>query len=300
MPLSALLITLAAAFLHAGWNVLLGTARDPEAATAVAFLGGAIAFLPVAVATWDVDGQAAPYMAASCALELAYLARLGRPYATGSVAVVYPVARGSAPVLVLLVTTLVLGVALGAQEVVAVALVAGGVLAVRGFGRDARPRDGVLGLAIGVMIAGYTIVDDHGLDHAAALPYLEVVTGIPAVFYAVWIARQRGIPAALRARRLTGAARIATGLSAHVSGASRLRAELTARTLAAGLAAFAAYGLVLLALERAEAAPVAAVRESSVVIVVLLAAAMGRERLTPARLIGASAIVLGVIVLALP
>jgi uncharacterized membrane protein len=300
MPLSALLIALAAAVLHAGWNVLLGTARDPEAATAVAFLAGAIVFLPVAVVTWDVDGEAAPYMAASCALELLYLGLLARAYATGSVAVVYPVARGSAPVIVLLVTTLVLGVALGAQEVVAVALVAGGVLTVRGLGRDARARDAVAGLAIGLTIAGYTIVDDHGLEHAAALPYLEVVTGIPAVFYAVWIARQRGLPAALRARGLTGAARVATGFSAHRSGASRLRAELTVRTLAAGLAAFAAYGLVLLALERAEAAPVAAVRESSVVIVVLLAAAMGRERLTPVRLIGALAIVFGVIVLALP
>ena len=146
----------------------------------------------------------------------------------------------------------------------------------------------------------YTIVDDHGLDHAGALPYLEVVIGIPAVFYAIWIARQRGWPAALRARRAAGLARLRHGLAAHTSGAARLRDELTARTLAAGVAAFAAYGLILLALERADAAPVAAVRESSVVIVVLLAAAMGRERLTPARLIGASAIVLGVVVLALP
>jgi uncharacterized membrane protein len=300
VPLSALLITLAAAVLHAGWNVLLGTARDPEAATAVAFLAGAIVFLPVAVATWDVDGKAAPYMVASCALELAYLALLGRAYASASVAVVYPVARGSAPMLVLLVTTLVLGVALGAREVVAIALVACGVLAVRGLGRDAHARDALLGLAIGVAIAGYTIVDDHGLDHAAAMPYLEVVTGIPAVFYAIWIARRRGLPAALRARGLTGAARLTTALSAHRSGAGRLRAELSPRTLAAGCAAFAAYGLVLLALERAKAAPVAAVRESSVVLVVLLAAAMGREKLTPARLAGALAIVIGVLVLALP
>jgi drug/metabolite transporter (DMT)-like permease len=300
VPLSALLIALAAAVLHAGWNVLLGTARDPEAATAVAFLAGAIAFLPVAVATWDVDGEAAPYMAASCALELAYLALLGRAYATGSVAVVYPVARGSAPVLVLAVTTIVLGVALDAQEIAAVVLVAGGVLAVRGLGRDARPRDALLGLAIGVTIAGYTIVDDHGLDHADALPYLEVVTGIPAVFYAIWIARRRGLPAALRARNSTGLARLSNGLAARRSGAARLKTELTARTVGAGLAAFGAYGLVLLALERANAAPVAAVRESSVVIVVLLAAAIGRERLTTARLAGAVAIVLGVIVLALP
>ena len=300
MPLSALLITLAAAFLHAGWNVLLGTARDAEAATAVAFLAGATAFLPIAVLTWDADADAVPYMAASCALELAYLALLGRAYATGSVAVVYPVARGSAPVIVLLVTTLALGVALGAREVVAVALVAGGVLAVRGLGREARPRDAILGLAIAVSIAGYTIVDDHGLDHAGALGYLEVVTGIPAVFYAVWIARRRGLPFALRARNSTGATRVLNGIAAHSRGATGLRAELTPRTLAAGLAAFGAYGLVLLALERAEAAPVAAVRESSVVIVVLVAAAMGRERLTAARLGGAVAIVLGVVVLALP
>jgi multidrug transporter EmrE-like cation transporter len=155
-------------------------------------------------------------------LELVYLALLARAYTSGEVGVVYPIARATAPVLVLVVTGLFLSAAVSAGQAVGVVLVSAGVALLHRTGRRTGPRDTTFGLAIGCCIAGYTIVDAHGLDHAAPLAYLEIVVGVPAILYASGMARARGLPA--------------------------LRAELGPATAAAGLALFVSYGLVLLAL----------------------------------------------------
>ena len=63
MPVSALLLAFAAAFLHAAWNMLLAGAKDSEAATAVALVVAAVVFAPVAVLAWDVEPSAWPYIA---------------------------------------------------------------------------------------------------------------------------------------------------------------------------------------------------------------------------------------------
>src|SRR5436305_8643635 len=109
MPTGPLLLALCAAFVHAGWNLLLSRARDSEQATATAAAIGAVAFAPVAALTWDVSARAIPYAAISGALELVYLVLLARAYQEGELSLVSPVARGSAPVLVLLFTVGVLG-----------------------------------------------------------------------------------------------------------------------------------------------------------------------------------------------
>jgi drug/metabolite transporter (DMT)-like permease len=212
-------------------------------------------------------------MAASAALELAYLILLSRAYASGELSVVYPVARGSGPVWVLVFGAAVLGTATTGAQVAGVLLIAGGVLALRGFSEHTPPRDVLFGLAIGVTIAGYTLVDKEGLDHASALAYLWVVTCAPALVYATGLARVRG--------------------------AAALREQVGARTVVAGVSMIAAYGLVLLALKRAPAASVAAVRETSILIATALAAVVLRERVTPLRALGAAAITAGIVVLAL-
>ena len=103
VPLSAFCLALGAAFLHASWNVLLAGARDSEAATAVATLGGVALLAPVALVTGDVSDAALPFAGASAVLHVGYLALLARAYQGGEVSVVYPVSRGTAPVLVLVV-----------------------------------------------------------------------------------------------------------------------------------------------------------------------------------------------------
>src|SRR5215210_1933368 len=107
MPLSALSLALAAAFLHALWNLLLARARDTQAATAVALLVAVAAFAPAAAQTWRVEPSVWPYLVASSCLELAYFALLAFAYGRAEMSLVYPLARGSAPVLVLVGTGLV-------------------------------------------------------------------------------------------------------------------------------------------------------------------------------------------------
>jgi drug/metabolite transporter (DMT)-like permease len=271
LPADALALALAAAFLHAGWNVFLGGSEDVEARTAVVLGLSVVLFAPVAAATWSVSWAVAPYVAASAALETVYFALLVVAYRRRELSVVYPIARGSAPVLVLLGTAVVLGREVSAAAAVGVCLVAVGVVLVRGIGSGT---EGVfVALAIGCAIAGYTLVDKEGLRHAASLPYLELVL----------------LPVALVAVPLVVARR----------GAHAVRAQLAASTVVAAVASFGAYALVLAALRLAPAPEVAAVRETSVVIAAVFAGAFLRERVGPGRLLGAVAVAAGVALIAL-
>jgi uncharacterized membrane protein len=273
MALDAFLLALAAAVVHAMWNLLTVRAGETQIAAGVALAVGAVVFAPVAVLTWDVRAAVAPYAVASVVLELAYLAMLATAYSRAPMSVVYPVARGAAPVIVLAISILALGVSPPAGAVAGVLAVGAGVLLVRG-GREERVRGGTaLGLATAACIAGYTLVDNAALAHAAPLPYLELVIAPTAVIYVAVAAALRGPRAVL--------------------------AELRPGIALAGLGMFAAYALALAALARAAAAPVAAVRESSVVIATALAAIVLRERVDRRRWAGAVLVVAGIAAIAL-
>src|SRR5918996_3135989 len=192
MAAGAVALALGAAVLHAVWNLLLARAPDTEAATAVALAVGVALFALPALALWELDAAAWPYVAASAAFELVYVLTLAGGLARGDLSVVYPLARGSAPVLVLAVSAGALGAATSAWQVAGVGLVAAGVLLVRGVRKPDDPLVVALALACGACIAGYTIVDAHGLDHAAALPYLWIVLAITVAIYLPLIARSRG------------------------------------------------------------------------------------------------------------
>jgi drug/metabolite transporter (DMT)-like permease len=273
VPVSAFLLALGAAFVHALWNLLLARARDPEAAGAVALLVAVVVFAPVAVLRWEIEAEAWPYVAASSLLELVYFALLGAAYRRAEVSVVYPLARGLAPVLVLVVGVLALGADSSAAQAAGVVLVGLGVLLVRGLRRPAAASGVLFGLAIACSIAAYTLVDDEGIRFANAVTYLELTLVVPAIGYAA------GIVA--------------------VKGRSALRAELGPASVVAGIGMWVAYGLVLAALARAEAAPVAAVRETSVVIATVGAALVLQERVGPARVAGAVLVAAGVALLGL-
>ena len=89
------------------------------------------------------------------------------------------------------------------------------------------------------------------------------------------------------------------GAVARAKGGVALRAEVHAATIVAGVATFGAYALVLFALQRAAAAPVAAVRETSVVLTALLARRVLREQVGWARFAGAGAVAAGIALLSL-
>jgi drug/metabolite transporter (DMT)-like permease len=152
-------------------------------------------------------------------------------------------------------------------------LVAVGIVLVRGVRSAARPRDLMLALSVGACIAAYTLVDKHGIMHAAPISYLEVVFGVTAVVYllGVW----------------------------KVRGAAALRASISWSTLLAGVGFFAAYALTLAALRLAPAASVAAVRESSVVMAAAVLAITGREQMAAGRFVGAITVVAGIILISI-
>ena len=101
MPTEALVLALSAAVIHAVWNLLLAGARDSQAFAAVVLLVAAIVGAPAAVFFWDLHVAVWPFLAATSLLELTYFALLAYAYTRAELSVVYPLARGLAPVLVL-------------------------------------------------------------------------------------------------------------------------------------------------------------------------------------------------------
>ena len=175
--------------------------------------------------------------------------------------------------LVLLAGVAVLNKSTSAGQVVGVVLVGIGVLLVRGLGRHAEAGGIAFGLSIAATIASYTLVDKHGITHAAPITYLELSMIGPSLIYA--------------------------GAIARIKGREALRAAWGWPTVIAGLATFGAYALVLAALQRASAPSVAAVRETSVVITALFAWLILREHVRPERLAGAGLVAGGVALLSL-
>jgi drug/metabolite transporter (DMT)-like permease len=274
VPLSAVALALGAAFLHAGWNVALAGARDTAATTAGLLVWGLGLLALPALLTGGVSSDAVPYIAASAVLELAYFVLLARAYDGGEVSVVYPVARGSAPVVVLVFSAIALKEGVPAGAVVGIVAVAAGVLLV-GLGglctevgtKSALPlRDVGFGLAIGAVIASYTLVDSEGVERADPIAYLTLAVAPCAVLYPL---------------------------------VTKTRPDVGVKTALTAAATFGAFLMVLAAFRLAPAAPVAAVRETSVVIAALLAAVVLREPVDGRRLAGAVAVAAGVAAIAL-
>ena len=166
-------------FLHAFWNILLARARDPESATAVALVAAVIVFAPVTALRFDAEWAVWPFIVVTSMLQLLYFALLATAYRKAELSFVYPVARGDAPAIVLVVSVVVLGHGTSPAQVVGVALVGVGVLLVRGLRRPADPHALAFALGIACVIASYTLLDKRGITHASPVTYLEL-SMIPA------------------------------------------------------------------------------------------------------------------------
>jgi drug/metabolite transporter (DMT)-like permease len=236
----------------------------------VALLVSVVAGAPFAAVFWRFDSDVWPYLIAGSVLQLLYFALLAYAYTHAELSVVYPVARGLAPVFVLVGAVALTGASTTPRQVVGVLLVACGILLVRGVKRG---RGAWLAVVIAAVIATYTVVDKHGVVHASPVAYLEIMCIFTGVAYAAAVVAMRG--------------------------AGTLRAELNWRSVAAGVGTFAAYLCVLGALQLASAASVAAVRESGVLVATALAAFVLRERVTRWRAGGAVLVVAGIVLLGL-
>ena len=257
MPLPVVAVVLLAAFLHAAWNAvahaiadrLIGFALIGAAATA----GGAVLTLVVgapAPASW-------PYLAVSAALHVGYSLLLLRSYELGEFGQAYPLARGTSPWLVAIGAAAFAHETLTPPRLAGVAVISVGLASLVFAGRLTRADVPAIGAALltGVTIAAYTTVDGLGVRHAGG-----------ALGYAAWLFIAEGavIPLmAVAARREKFWAQARPHLAAGLAG---------------GVASIIAYGLVLWAQTRGALAPIAALRETSVIIGAIIGALVFRER----------------------
>jgi drug/metabolite transporter (DMT)-like permease len=273
MSTAALFLALAAAAGHAVWNMLLARARNPQAATAVAMLVGVTIFAVPAAIEAEAEASVWPYVVGSAFFELVYIGLLAYAYTRSDLSLVYPLGRGVAPVLVLLVGVVALGADPTGPVIAGVLLIAVGVLFLRGLKGRRDPTGFAAGLAIAACIAAYTLIDNSGVEHAGVVTYLELVLIPPALAYTAFILKTQG--------------------------AQALQAEINAGSLVAGLLILTPYWLFLHALRLAPAAPVAAVRETSIVLATALGAVVLHERVGRERWAGAVLVATGVAVLTL-
>jgi drug/metabolite transporter (DMT)-like permease len=155
LSLAVFLAVILAALLHAVWNVLVKGGVDKEIAMAAVVFGHVppalcvLPFVPVPAA------ESLPFIAAGVVLHTGYQFFLLFAYQAGDLTQVYPLARGSAPVIVATVSVLLLGVHLTRPEILAVAVIAAGIMSMslvrRGDGQR-NPRAAALALATGCQL----------------------------------------------------------------------------------------------------------------------------------------------------
>jgi uncharacterized membrane protein len=248
---------------------MLGRARDVQAAAAATFVLSVAIAAPFAAVWWHADASVWPYAVGSSLCETVYVLALAVAYGHGEVSFVYPLTRGIAPVLTLAVAVVALGHGASASEIAGVLVVAIGVVLVRGPGGSRDARALLLVATIATSIAAYTLLDRAGIQRAGALSYFVLVLVGPSIVYPVLV------------------------------GWTAIRRELGASTGVAALANLGSFALGLLALRRGAAAPVLAVRSSSIVFATLLAGRVLSERVAPSRLAGSLVVFAGVALLAL-
>lgn len=280
-----LLLVLVAAVVHATWNLIVKrVAVSGPVFVALTSAGSALALLPAGIALAILEPPDWPTFAlvgtVSGVLQVVYFLVLQRGYRAGDVSVVYPLARGSGPLIAIVLAVVLLGERPGPIALAGAAAVVAGV-AVIGFagGRPSwsRVRPGVLwGLATGVVIATYTLWDARAVTALAVAPVL-LLAGMNAV-QALLLA-----PLALRRPAATRAVLRRHGLE----------------VLAVALLSPASYLLILFALQLAPVSIVAPAREVSVVLVGLAGWLWFREPHPAARLTGAAVVLGGVALLAL-
>jgi drug/metabolite transporter (DMT)-like permease len=268
LGIEALTLALGSAALHAVWNVQLARANDVQAATAATFVVSVALVAPFALVWWSAEPSVWPFALASTLLETVYVLALASAYRSSELSFVYPLTRGLAPVLALAGAVL-LGHAASAAEAAGVVLVGVGVVVVREPEGRGDARTFLLVVTVAATIAAYTLVDRAGIQHAGALTYFVLVLAGPCLVYPPLVGRQA------------------------------LRRELGPATFAAAAANVGSFVLGLLALRRGAAAPVLAVRSSSIVIATFLAARVLQEHVSGRRLAGSLVVFAGVAVLAL-
>ena len=290
MDLAVIALVAISAVMHVAWNVRLKTAGDPLRAATVGMLAASTAIVPAGIGVWwaagagPLPGEGIVLGIVSGTVEAAYFILLSAAYRRGDLSVVYPIARGTAPLLAVAIGVGILGERLGVVGFVGVALLLVGFLLLQQPWRALRGHHGLdpairFALATGVTIATYSAIDRVGTRIIDPVPYAAILWVTTSIVLVAWV-------------------RLVAGGDVFAGGPAAVR-----RAAVGGFLTLGAYLLILVALSVAPLSGVAPLRESATVF----AAAWGSFRLgeavgarDSARRIGASvAIVAGALLLAI-
>jgi phosphonate utilization associated putative membrane protein len=278
---SIVLVVLCGALLHASWNALIKSGRDQQLDTALIHTLGCFVGLALVSLVGLPRIEAVPWLVASLVIHVGYYITLVGAYRHGDLGFAYPLMRGTAPLLVALVSGRLIGEHLSLPAWLGVAGISAGVLLI-GLTHAPAPgakRRHALGFALAnaAIIAAYTLVDGVGVRTSGhALQYvgaLFLVDGIPYFTLVLWQRRER-LPETM----------------------AYLRARAPVALLGA-CASMGSYGIALWAMTRAPVASVAALRETSVLFAALIGTLMLKERFRLQRAAGTCVIVAGVMAL---
>lgn len=268
-------IVLAAAFLHALWNAIVKGSTDRALMLGLIALGHAV---PGAVIMWQVglpNAASTPYVIASTVIHWGYYRLLHAAYRSADLSVVYPIARGIAPVLIALGARAWIGEALLPLTWVGILTVSAGIMVLSlGVLRRTVPANGVLAaLATGAMIASYSLVDGVGVRLSG-----DTFAYIGGLFVAEILVPLFLFPTRLaRLRQLSGRVVVTGFVGGVISGT--------------------AYGLVLYAKTLAPLGVVSALRETSVIFAALIGVWWFAEGPRPVRLIAAFVVGCGILLI---
>ncbi|SVC35657.1 uncharacterized protein METZ01_LOCUS288511, partial [marine metagenome] len=163
MPLEVVLLVLVSSVIHAGWNARLHRMENPEVVIIMAYLCVGVVLLPAAVV--DPPVEVLGWTFASTAAQAVYVGCLGSAYRDGSLSVAYPIARGTAPLLVGLGGWWLLGETPSAATSIGLVVLTVGLLLVAGLG--ARLREGraiAMALFTGLGTVAYSLIDARSVD----------------------------------------------------------------------------------------------------------------------------------------
>ncbi|MEU7073753.1 DMT family transporter [Streptomyces narbonensis] len=271
------LAVLVAAITHASWNAIAHHIKEQLLSFTLISGGGALLGLATAAFVPFPAAGAWPYLILSAVLHIGYYALLMRSFTLGDFGQMYPIARGTAPLVVTVLAAVFLDELPGGWQLLGVAVACAGLTGlalwgIRGKGA-ARPQWPALAAAgaTGLSIALYTVVDGVGVRASGTplgyIAWLMILQGLVIPAYALW--RRR---AALLPQLRPHAARGLLGAALSVS----------------------AYALVLWAQTKAPLAPIAALRESSIIVGAAIGALFFKERFGAPRIAAAGLMVLGI------
>jgi drug/metabolite transporter (DMT)-like permease len=274
LPLSVTLAVLLAALTHATWNAIAHGIKDQVMAFGLIGAGSIAVAVPVVVLAPFPLGPCWPYLLGSVVIHVCYNLLLMRCYRYGEFGQVYPLARGISPLVVTGLAALFAAERPSTPQLAGVLVVSSGLAALVLAGR--RPGRPALLAAVGtgLTIAAYTTVDGLGVRlSGSSLGYIGWLMLLESLCVPAW---------ALGRRRHD-----LRGLSLRVLGAG----------VSAGALSVLAYGLVLWAQTRGALAPIAALRETSVIFGAIIGTMVFRERFGRFRIAATVLVVAGILLL---